>query len=642
MIREINVGKETLIYFIFGKRIADIFVKTTETPIVILSILAFHVCVILVNAIYFIELGVFFSFNVVIILSVLSSVLIIFVTAARASPSILFRVMKTTTFHLRLLLVLIFGLTTSDVIAFDDRVLIVVLVSFIFLSAVIAHDILIENSLWVRNLFFITAILVSFLSVIILQFDLLSRRRTTIFDWLNINGFIYNWSTYQTALESSYSIAVLFLKQGLQLMKTSSEHYLFLSDPVYVKIIPFEINLDIKEIVSSGGSSSIPQSPPIMTNRKAATNKNVSDIDERITSEQTQTPNDLERSEQSVFVQVATSTDATISNYDQEQTLTVLKPGNRIEDISQEYISCDVKRLFVKGNVLATIGEGNKVEYVTRVILHEDDCLLAHIIGNENAREYFLFLGRQPIIRAIISLLATAGIVFGIILLTVSNAPIGLSYPGLLLPLIGIGQKFCYKSLDMLKLITFRTDFIIDFLFVLVVVGALCIELGNQRIVAALVIIFAFLDERTVDSQVIFMDNPRFTPTTVQKRYCFEKICVTIFHTTLTLTTLSCAIVIAAGLVVNGNINAVIQFRPIDNSSTQVPPSGTFANLEMSQLGSNGLSFFVMIYGIYTFERYFDALLSKLVFPRLPLIINFKRYQKSLKNSNKGVIFSSN
>ena len=65
--------------------------------------------------------------------------------------------------------------------------------------------------------------------------------------------------------------------------------------------------------------------------------------------------------------------------------------------------------------------------------------------------------------------------------------------------------------------------------------------------------------------------------------------------------------IVAAGLIVNGNPNAVFQFRPVDNSSNLNPPSGTFANLQLNQLASNGLPLLLVTQGIYLLGYYFSS-----------------------------------
>ena len=238
-IREMEIRKDAMIYFMFKRDIAESISKITETPVILFTILIFHLIVVALNAFYFVEPQGFISFDVVIVLSAIAAVSIMLLLFSRASTSILLQLMKTNTIHLRLLLIIILGLTSCDVVAFDERTMIVVLTCIMLFTAYVSHDILIENSTWVRNTLFTSGLVVSFLSATLLQLDLLTRRRTTNVDWLNIDGLIYNWSTYQTALESSYSITLLFIKQAIQISRTSSEHFLLLNDPIHVKVIPF-------------------------------------------------------------------------------------------------------------------------------------------------------------------------------------------------------------------------------------------------------------------------------------------------------------------------------------------------------------------------------------------------------------------
>ena len=94
MIREIEIGKDAMIYFICKQNIAESISRITENPVVLLTILIFHLIVVAMNTFYFVEPQGFISFDVVIVLSVISSMTIMLLLFSRASTSILLRLMK--------------------------------------------------------------------------------------------------------------------------------------------------------------------------------------------------------------------------------------------------------------------------------------------------------------------------------------------------------------------------------------------------------------------------------------------------------------------------------------------------------------------------------------------------------------------
>ena len=269
------------------------------------------------------------------------------------------------------------------------------------------------------------------------------------------------------------------------------------------------------------------------------------------------------------------------------------------ENDQYQRVSCDVKSLLTKGNSLATKVENGGTEYVTQIILREDDSFLVHLIGEEKAISYFQFLSTYPSVRAAFLLSSFFGVSIAILALVVEEIPPTLSYPAFFLILPGVLNKFTYKSWDMFKLILFRLDFIFDFLFTLFLLIALFVQLGDARIFGFTIIILSFLDERTVDSRVIFIDQSHFRASFNERMHYWESKTLKCSRVLLMFGVFTLSSVIAAGLIVHGNPNAVFQIRPVDNSSTLIPPSGTFAILQLNQFASNGLSFLLFIEAIH-------------------------------------------
>ena len=310
-----------------------------------------------------------------------------------------------------------------------------------------------------------------------------------------------------------------------------------------------------------------------------------------------------------------------------------------------QHVSCDVKSLLTKGNSLATKVENGRTEYVTQIILREDDSFLVHLIGEEKAIRYFQFISTNPAVRAAMNFSSFFGVSIAILVLAVQEIPPTLSYPAFFFILPGVLNKFTYKSWDMFKLIVFRVDFIFDFLFALFVLLALFVQLGDERIFTFAIILFSFLDERTVDSRVIFVDQSHFRAPFNERVQSWESKTLICSRVLLMFGVFTLSLVIAVGLIVHGNPNAVFQIRPVDNSSTLIPPSGTFAIVQLNQLASNGLPFLLFIEAIYVISNrsQWKAKTTELKWVRAPIkkkFVDFGEETDRISRQYGGVIGS--
>jgi hypothetical protein len=488
-----ELGHDTLLYYIRGKKFALQVAEATEHPA-----LVFSVCLSTIAATALVLCQITLveeCVSTIFVFTWLTMVVffLLCLLASRLSLSTGWLLLGTSAFWVRFFMTMVLFISLLDVVAFDERSYAVTFI--LILTAVgLLSDGFVKNSEMVRRTLYALIAPLPLILLILLQFDLINRRRDTKVPIVQIESFNYQWSVYQVALDAAYSLTFTFGRDTFRGFRARGHNFfLYLTAPV---------------------------------------------------------------------------------------TIRVCRMG---ENSNDEGVQANVNAGIVIKDGTLILGDSG---YIDRLIVHEEDSIVFRLFGKGVAQR-FIKLTSKLWYRSLMRLLGAISMLWFACFVM----------PGLVAPefvlvcLIGyipMTNVAMIRGWSIMKLLMYRSDFVFDCTLVLLVIIAACSVLNDIRMLGILMLYTKFIDERLIDSRVVFFHSN----THGQKTQC-TKFWLIIYEASVVLLMMSFAavpIVFSFGFVANANPNAVLVFRNISSDSAQEPPAGTYAELKMIQFAASGIA----------------------------------------------------
>jgi hypothetical protein len=243
-VKEIPVGKDTLVKYIFGKpaalRAAKLLTSSTVVLVIVSLIIVLNICMILV------VLGVLPNWVCWITFSVEIPILIP-MTIAAISLKIVYQLLLLPMFWIRMLILILWCGSLIDIFGSDERTLIAISL-LTSTAALYLGDALVEEA---KTAYFQILVIVSgtlpFIYLTIAQFDFIAVRRDSVytFQWerISTNGNVigYQWSSMQAVRDFGFATCLFCVRDMYHVFrKRGTRFFQYLTAHIRVRVVKLE------------------------------------------------------------------------------------------------------------------------------------------------------------------------------------------------------------------------------------------------------------------------------------------------------------------------------------------------------------------------------------------------------------------